>query len=90
MILMKHIRLFLNNGCVKLDLEAVKHRQILFQHRFSHLSFVLSDIIHTFAEILKREQMTNKTHKDNPKFYSGYMSEVEALFSILRDYNLVI
>lgn len=34
--------------------------------------------------------MTNKTHKDNPKFYSGYMSEVEALFSILRDYNLVI
>ena len=73
MILMKHIRLFLNNGCVKLDLEAV-----------------LSDIIHTFAEILKREQMTNKTHKDNPKFYSGYMSEVEALFSILRDYNLVI
>ena len=83
MILMKHIRLFLNNGCVKLDLEAG-------QHRFSHLSFVLSDIIHTFAEILKREQMTNKTHKDNPKFYSGYMSEVEALFSILRDYNLVI
>ncbi|KDS38587.1 hypothetical protein M092_3877 [Parabacteroides distasonis str. 3776 D15 iv] len=39
---------------------------------------------------MKREQMTNKTHKDNPKFYSGYMSEVEALFSILRDYNLVI
>ncbi len=34
--------------------------------------------------------MTNKIHTDNPKFYSGYMSEVEALFSILRDYHLVI
>ena len=66
MILMKHIRLFLNNGCVKLDLEAVKHRQYYFSIDF------------------------RKTHKDNPKFYSGYISEVEALFSILRDYNLVI
>lgn len=36
------------------------------------------------AEILKREQMANKAHTDNPEFHSGYMAEVKALFSLSK------
>ncbi len=34
--------------------------------------------------------MINKTHKDNPKFFSGYMSDNEIHFFNLQDYNLFI
>ncbi|EDN88577.1 hypothetical protein PARMER_00036 [Parabacteroides merdae ATCC 43184] len=34
--------------------------------------------------------MTQKAHKDNPAYFSGYMSDNEAHFFILKDYHLVI
>ncbi|SEG26497.1 hypothetical protein SAMN05444001_1255 [Parabacteroides chinchillae] len=38
----------------------------------------------------EKVSMTIKTYKDDPKFFSAYMTDYEAYFFILQDYNLVI
>lgn len=65
----------------KLNLQVTKKTEIYFV--ILNKSFI-------FAKILKKSFTMNRAHTDNPKFFSGYMSEVEALFSILREYNLII
>lgn len=34
--------------------------------------------------------ITNKAHKDNPKFFSGCISDAEAHSFNFRDYNFII